>query len=599
MLDRGEVPLTMQSCHGCHSGVVSSYLQQHGMATTVGTVGEPTVGSVANELSGRRYEISKEGDGPWMTTIEADGGRRRQRLVGRIGAGALATSWVTAQVDPVTGVSTGRLFFAPVETVRGPGLVLAPFEHHKSSAGPEMELTEGCLTCHVDQVLASLPDAAVGSGQTVFPANALGESAFSHLTGIGCGGCHGATDFHVELMTGSEQPIGLGLLELGKLPPASQRDVCARCHLEGDSRWSLIEGRMSTARPLPAQVPVVVTAEPDADFRFVGQLERLALSACFQATLAMTCTTCHQPHLGVAAQGVEALEAVCVSCHPAIEEKHTARTVEEVTGEASRTVAGCIDCHLRRSQPFDLTQISAVDHWIRRDIEPPVSGAPHRQHSGSGREVMLFDRERIADALDTAGGRQWENAVMGMSFSSMGRFEEARAAFSQLPAPGSPAAVEAAAPTPLAPVMTRPSLHQTRALILLSAGDFGAADAAFSDAIALDPASPGARLGRARLRLDGGNVLGVLEDTQVVIDNFPRAEQPWRLRLELAERAGRFDLALQALEAIVERWPSDAAAWQKLGLILQQEGQADRAAEALRRGRALSPSLDLRTQPGR
>ncbi len=176
---------------------------------------------------------------------------------------------------------TGRLFFAPVETVGEHGLVLAPFEHAEPGAGADLELTEGCLTCHVTASLTDLPGAATGGRGVVFPANALGDDAFEHLPSIGCDACHGDATYHLELMASAEPAIATGLLDLGGLPAATQRDVCARCHLQGDSRWSLVDGAPSTGAPLPAQVPVLVPSSAMTDFRFVGQHERLALSSCF------------------------------------------------------------------------------------------------------------------------------------------------------------------------------------------------------------------------------------------------------------------------------------------------------------------------------
>jgi hypothetical protein len=517
--------------------------------------------------------------------------------VGRIGAGIFTTSWVTAETDPATGVDSGRLFFAPVETIADRGLMLAPFEHHEEAPGPDMELTQGCLTCHATRRLSELAGAATGGGGTVYPANALGADAFEGLGGIGCDGCHGDAGYHQQLVAGQETGIGSGMIELGALPAASQRDVCARCHLQGDSRWELVDAAPSTGIPLPAQIPVLVPGEPDQDFRFVGQLERLELSACFRASPRMTCTTCHDPHLGAPAQGVAAFDASCLACHRDRCDRPPELTVVEVTGALARGALGCVDCHLRRSQPFDLAEIRSVDHWIRRRIERPQSGADHRQFADRQGPLRLFDRQRLADSLQTPGGRTWEHAVLAMGLATMGRFEEAGDHFAALPRPGTAGAVAPVAPAPLLSVLDRPSLHQTRGLPLLAAGRFEEAVVAFSDALRLDPLDPPARLARARLALDRGDVRGVLEDTQVVIDTFPRAEQPWRLRLELAERAGRLDLAQRALEAITERWPSDPVAWQKLGLLLEQQGERAGAAAALRRARLLRPSLDLRPAP--
>ena len=46
-----------------------------------------------------------------------------------------------------------------------------------------------------------------------------------------------------------------------------------------------------------------------------------------------------------------------------------------MTGGEPRSAAGCVDCHVRRSQPFDLTEVRSADHWIRRRIEPPSTAA--------------------------------------------------------------------------------------------------------------------------------------------------------------------------------------------------------------------------------
>ncbi len=598
------VPVALESCAGCHAGIVRAFLGEHAMAASVGPVGEPPTGSVVNPGNGRSYEISRELDGAWLTTLEADGGRRRQRLVGRIGAGRFGNSWVTVEADVVSGELTDRLFFAPLETMGGE-LVLAPFEEEEPAAGADMALTEGCLGCHVDQALSELPGAAVGeplAGGTLFPANALGRGAFEHLSGLGCATCHGSADYHLAVIAGTETALDHGLPTLGALPAAVQLDTCARCHLQGEARWELHGARArgpSLAAPLAARLPVLVTATNGDDFRFVGQLERLSLSACFQQTKGMTCASCHDPHRGVAAQGVTSFDASCQECH---RERGCTRpadlAVEAVTGEPPRTADGCVDCHVRRSQPFDLTHVRSADHWVRRRIPIPETGISHRQFSDREAPLRLWDRERIAEALDTAAGRRWENAVVGMGLATMGRVEEAAARFAALPAPGTAEAVTSAPQAPLSPVLERPDLHQSRGLVLLATGDLDGALAAFGDALALDPTHPAARLARARIRLDRGDVAGSLEDTQVVIEAFPTAEHPWRLRVDLAERAGRVDMALAGLEALTRRWPSDGVSWQKLGLLLQQRGDRERAADALTRAELLAPDLDLRRASG-
>ena len=591
-----DVPQAMKPCFSCHRDAVISYLG-HGMSRSIGPVGEPPPGIVDNPRSGNRYEIRTGGGAAWLDVALADGGVRTQQLVGRIGAGVLDTSWVSTEIDTRTGEATGRLFFAPVETITDHGHELSPFELAGEQAGPDFALTEGCLTCHTTDRLADLAGAATAegaaSGGEVFPANALGVDAFDVLSPLTCDACHGDSRLHVEVMTGQQEslPDDIAIARLGDLPASTQLDVCARCHLQGDARIDLVRTDPDRDHPLGGQIPILVASRAGKDFRFVSQLERLVLSQCFQGTAEMTCTTCHLPHSSAAEQGPASFDAACSACHD-----HCSRPeslpVEQVTGEPARSEAGCVDCHVRRSQPFDLPHVRSADHHIRRRIELPEE-LPHRQFADPTGPLVLYDDGRLAAALDTPGGRRWRAGALAMGLMSMGRLDEAGAHFADFPAPGSPEATQPSAPRGLLPFETYPSFHQVRALSLMASGQFEQALAAFSDALQLDPLLAGARLGRAQLRLDRRDVAGALEDTQAVIDAYPRAEQPWGLRASLAERIGRPDLAASAFEAYVLDWPSNATVWTKLGLLRRQRGDAAGAAEALDRARSLSPSLRL------
>jgi cytochrome c-type biogenesis protein CcmH/NrfG len=92
------------------------------------------------------------------------------------------------------------------------------------------------------------------------------------------------------------------------------------------------------------------------------------------------------------------------------------------------------------------------------------------------------------------------------------------------------------------------------------------------------------------MHFDGGDLAGALIDTQAVIEAWPAAEHPWDLRAEIAERAGRPDLAIAALEASTRLWPSNARAWAALARLRRTRGDARGADAALARARTLSPS---------
>jgi hypothetical protein len=586
----------MQVCATCHEDIVSQYLS-HGMARTIAPAGTVAPGIVANPVSKVRYELTSSADGPLLTATYPDGGVRRQRIVGRIGAGIFDTSWVGAELDGGTGRVTDRLFFAPVETITGRGLALSPFELHAPSAGLDLALTRECLTCHTMTEPADLPGAAAAVGAPSggrglpFPDNHLGADAFDHLSPLTCSTCHGDVARHPEIVMGRMQaPEGdIGLTRLGALPAAAQRDICARCHLQGEARLDLVNGRVRHDLPLGAQIPVIVAQRESPDFRFVGQVERLSRSACFTRSSSMTCTTCHQPHTPVAEQGTASFDAACARCHE-VAPKHTSQTVRDVTSHDARTPAGCVDCHVRRSQPFDLPHVRTADHFIRRRIERPQDDLPHRQFSDRDGPVAIYDDGRLAPALRTPEGQRWEAGVIGMSLVAMGRFEEAARHLARFPPSGTPPARQPFVPPGFAPLETQAPFHTVRGLLSMAKGEFDQAVAAFTDATAVDALAPQARLHLARLSLGLGDVVRALRETQLVIDAFPRSEQPWDLRVEIAERVGRPDLALSALDASTRVWPSNPRAWVRLGQ-LAAAGNPERARQALARARALSPSV--------
>ncbi len=594
------VPASMKACRSCHQEVVDTYLADHAMALSIGPLDEvmkPPVGVVERPFADRRYEITDDAS---IIAHGADGGQRRQRLVGWIGAGIFDISWVGEEVDVLDGETTGRLFFAPVETLRDHGNQLSPFDVSERGAGLDLALTQGCLTCHTLTPLVSLPSAAVAEGSTsldhLFPNNRLGGDAMAVLEPLGCEACHGSADEHLRRVTAVDEDFGddLGLANLGRLPAPVQRDICARCHLQGDARLDLVDADIDPDKPLAAQIPVLLPERQGVDFRFVGQLERLVESACFRGAEAMTCTTCHAPHRGVAAQGLEAFETACQSCHGG--DAGCSRPAELTVQEASGRIArgqGCVDCHLRRSQPFDLPHVASVDHWIRRRIPPPQDDVPHRQFADADGPLQVYDDGRLATTFKSPGGQRWQAGIEAIGLLTLGRLDDAVERFDRFPAPGSAAARQPSAPSPLVPLETEVAFHQSRGLALMSTGRFEEALAAFDDALALDPKQASVLLTRAQLRFDLGQVGPALQDTQTVIDLYPRAEQPWDMRARMAERLGRVDLAQAAFEASEQRWPSNATQLFKLGLLQRQVGLEEEAQEALQKAYLLDPDLEI------
>lgn len=604
-LDAAAMPAAVRPCVGCHRQAVEEFLA-HGMGRALGPVtaaNAPPEGQIDNPATGLSYTIrhakGSSDTVAWLETRYPDGGQRRQRLVGRIGAGIFDTSWAAEDVDALEGTPTGRYYFAPVETLPGHGNELSPFDLAEPAAGPDFALTEACLTCHTNTRLADLPGVDAPDGAAApYPAHAFGTGAFEHLEPFTCDTCHGDPSLHLDLMMGTEEGIlgDTGISHLAEETAGFQRDVCARCHLQGDSRLDLVAGRPDPRSPLAAQIPVLVPQRQDEDFRFVGQLERLALSPCFEGSPDMTCTTCHSPHQGVAQQGIASFDRACQACHGdagSMCSRAPDLTVEAVLGEPARTADGCVDCHVRRSQPFDLPHVRSADHYVRRNIPRPQNDIPHRQVADADGPLEFFDDGRLSEVLGTAAGQRWQSGIEAVSLLTLGKVDEAAERFDAFPAPGTDAARTPSAPAPLVPVETWADFHQSRGLALMAKGRFEDAEQAFGDALELDPNAAGALMNRARLRLDLGNPVGMMEDTERVIDGYPGAPEPWLLRADLAERMGRAGLAQDAFEEAGRRGHNDASVWFKLGLLLRQSGREAEARDALDRARTLSPSLEL------
>ncbi|MHC4845903.1 MAG: tetratricopeptide repeat protein [Planctomycetota bacterium] len=590
----GAPTAAMTRCADCHADIVAEYLG-HAMANSLGPVVDPPRGEFANPATGVRYVFDADASGPRLVGLSPDGGVRVQRLVGRLGAGLMDTSWVATESDAMGGLS-GRLSFAPVETLTGHGLALAPFERDPSPAGLDQPVTADCLGCHTTAdvgAAARAPDA--GPDGRAYPANLLGADVFERVDPLGCDTCHGDGRHHADVMEDlvPSAPEEIGIARLGELDAGAQRDVCARCHLEGDALVPLA-GRPGFG-PQPSSIlhtrPVIVPAHPDDDYRLVSQLERLALSACFTATPSMTCTSCHMPHRAVAAQGTADFDARCLSCHGGPDptcSRDPGLRVRAVSGEPARTAEGCVDCHVRRSQPFDLPGLRTADHFVRRDIPLPDEPAM-RHHADPEGRLAVFTDARTSALLDNEAGRRWTDGVVALGLYKQGLVAEALARLDAFPEPGTDAARVPTAPPGVTPLETSPTFHFVRGLALEAAGRPVEARAAYADALALDRHHPEARLNRAALALDQGDTDLALADAALLVRMHPEAEKPWTLRARAALRLGDLPGAAAALATSTRLWPSDPAAWHELGRMLLQGGQTELARSALAEAARLSP----------
>lgn len=603
------VTADVDDCAGCHPGTVARFASAHGMADSLGPVGELTPGSVTNPQTGRRYDVRVNDDGAAVLESHApDGGLRRQLVVGRIGAGNKDVSLVTTEL--VGDQVTGHLFFAPVEWIVGHGWELSPFEVFGTDLGPDFGLETGCLQCHTGTGPASLPRAAAATDAPddpwapISPRNLLGPDAFDRLEALSCDACHGDTAAHAAAM--AADPGGpLGIVRWDDRPLSARRDACARCHMDGEARVDLaaLHGELPPdGRESLDLRPVAVTARSDDDFRFVAHHERLALSRCFTESDDMTCISCHAPHAGIAAQGTDAFDTRCTGCHDAADRAVLSApsasrcnrpddlAVRDVTGAAPRGEAGCVDCHVRRSQPFDLGHVAVADHFVRRAI-PRAETVPLRPFHDPDGQLVVFPHGGYDGALDTPAGERWARGVVGMAYVKQGRFAEADAAFSAFTVPEHPDALVPTAPPGLEPLETSPAFHHVRGLVAEHLGRAADAERSYRHALQLDPTHASARLNLAGLLLARGELAGTRDALTALLDRYPASAKAWNLMARFGARVGDLPGAASALARSVSLWPSDATVHRELARLLDELGDETGAELARRRARALSPTI--------
>jgi hypothetical protein len=228
-----------------------------------------------------------------------------------------------------------------------------------------------CMSCH-----NSYPDFVMGS-----------ENKFRKVeTGIGCERCHGPGEYHVQqkmsgLVVDTATAIDYSIVNPAKLSINLQLDVCQRCHLQGNA--VLNSGKsFYDFKPGMKLSDVMNVFTPVYDGRssehiMASHVERLKQSRCFIETTrqveqqkgfekllkpyskALTCVTCHNPHVSVKVTEKEHFNNVCKNCHGPERTECTEKT--EVRLAAADN---CVSCHMPFSGTTDIPHVSVHDHKI-------------------------------------------------------------------------------------------------------------------------------------------------------------------------------------------------------------------------------------------
>ncbi len=257
-----------------------------------------------------------------------------------------------------------------------------------------------CMSCH-----NSYPDFVMGS-----------ENKYNSVPqGINCERCHGPGSIHVQQRsTGTKidtsNYIDYSIVNPAKLSVDLQFDLCQRCHLQGNA--VLKEGKsfydFKPGMKLSDYISVFLPKYKHADEEFImaSHADRLKQSQCFIQSYekaqkskslkpykdALTCVSCHNPHVSVRETNKEVFNDACRNCHG----KSVALTCSEpgvikanhkiqdskfkvqspkpetdnhhISISSHQLIPNCVSCHMPKSGSIDIPHVTVHDHYIRKPI---------------------------------------------------------------------------------------------------------------------------------------------------------------------------------------------------------------------------------------
>lgn len=232
---------------------------------------------------------------------------------------------------------------------------------HNSRFGRTIELE--CVTCH-----NAMPQYEPGSD----------NKFVSVPDGIDCERCHGPGSLHVQEQQSRSKAhlidgIDYSIVHPGKLPIERQFDICQRCHLQGTA--VPVAGKsFQDFRPgmvLSDYINIFIPRYEDSLHNFImaSHPDRLRMSACFRGSQAnaaypkaMTCISCHNPHVSIEAMGPDHYRESCLGCHTA--QRDNLCTAPQAQRDARKD--DCAGCHMPRSGSSDIPHVRITDHFIRK-----------------------------------------------------------------------------------------------------------------------------------------------------------------------------------------------------------------------------------------
>jgi len=375
----------INTCKLCHQEIYNSFIKT-GMgksfdhATRQKSSGDFKTANIYDKFLDFHYRAYWKGDSLHMLEYRLDGRdttyRRDERVDYIIGSGQHTNSHIQSvngylNQMPMTFYTQKHQWDLP------PGFENGMNSRFSRKIGLE------CMSCH-----NAYPEFVLGS-----------ENKFSAVPeGINCERCHGPGSIHVNQRSNGSRVdtsryIDYSIVNPAKLSIDAQFDICQRCHLQGNA--ILKEGKsfydfrpgMKLSNYISVFLPKYKHA--DEDFIMASHADRLKQSQCFIQSVAkakgnnslkpykdaMTCVTCHNPHVSVRETNKEVFNDACNSCHHSggksalrCTDKNVVLAQNAKAGHAPAKFLNCVNCHMPSSGSTDIPHVSVHDHYIRKPV---------------------------------------------------------------------------------------------------------------------------------------------------------------------------------------------------------------------------------------
>lgn len=366
----------INTCKLCHQDIYNSFIKtgmgkSFDVATKEKSAADYSHPLIYDKIKDFYYNASWKNDSLYFTEFRLKGKdtifKRVEQVNYIVGSGQHTNSHIQSvngylNQMPMTFYTQKKKWDLP------PGFEEGHNTHFNRKIGLE------CMSCH-----NSYPNFALGS-----------ENKYNGIQeGINCERCHGPGSIHVaQRQTGSKidtsKYIDYSIVNPAKLSIDRQFDICQRCHLQGNA--VLKEGKsffdFKPGMKLNDFMTVFLPKYENADDEFImaSHADRLKQSQCFVKSYeeskdskslrpykeALTCITCHNPHVSVRETNKEVFNDACKSCHGTDKKSKLECTEKSVVKKSSS--ANCVSCHMPSSGSTDIPHVTVHDHYIRKPI---------------------------------------------------------------------------------------------------------------------------------------------------------------------------------------------------------------------------------------